>query len=300
MADLAVNQFALGEDPDAYVFGRGCPVAVTDFDPAGFGDLTAGDKTAPGTNGTRFGRDTRAGKVLTFEMSVNTEDPATGRATWQAITSRWDAEAVRALPGAVVPLRMRLPGSAALRLYGRPRSLTPANTKLIRAGRVDLVADFQAAENSTFYADAEKSLTLSLLPNLSDGGISFPLDFPLSFVAGSEARPQGAVNAGDTATWPVIEIHGPVTNPAIEFVGTGLVLTLSTVLAFDQVATIDTRPWVAAVTRQDGASLAGALVGPRLAEFRLPVGATTVAFRGIDLTGTSSCVVRWRDAYSTP
>lgn len=294
-----MNQFAIGEEPDSYVFGHRCPVVVSSFDQGGFGEITAADATMPGADGTVFGRDTMAGRTLTIEMGVNQFDAETGRAAWRDITTRWNRPAVRSTPGAVVPLRMRMPGSATVRVYGRPRKADPANANLLNAGRVDLICDFQAADNA-FYGDVEQTLTLSLLPALSDGGLSCPIDCPIDFVAGSSARPVGVTNAGDLPTWPVIEFRGPVTNPAVEFAATGLTLTLSTALAYDQTVTIDTRPWVRTALRGDGASMAGYLSGPRLADLALPPGSTVVGFHGIDLTGTSSCVVRWRDAFSTP
>src|SRR5690606_20764520 len=113
-------------------------------------------------------------------------------------------------------------------------------------------------------------------------------------------RQDAVIVGGDTDTWPVITIRGPVAQPSIRLVGTDVAVRLDTTLAGDRSVTIDPRPWARSVLRDDGASLAGALRGSPLAALRLPPGQTVVHFGGTDLSGQSSASIRWRDAALTP
>lgn len=299
MAVLAESQFEL----DGYVFGRDMPVNVAVFDVGG-PEAELGDLALPGRDGTVFGRDTKQGPELVFEVNVLHRDPDAAKAEWAQLASRWDAPALRARPGEVAALRMRLPGSRTVVTYGRPRTLERTSSlALLKQGRIDATATFQCA-GSRFYADGEqpgtgvRSITLDLVTD-AGGGITWPVTWPIVWGAAGE-RQDAVVNSGEAPSWPVITFHGPVAQPSLELVGTGRALRLDTTLAFDRSVTVDTRPWAQTVLRDDGASMAGVLRGASLAEFQLPVGQTTLAYRGTDMSGQSTCTVAWRDAYTSP
>lgn len=301
MTVLADNQFALGEDAGEVLMGAGTNIRVGDFLPDGTGDITAGDVLLPGEDGTAFGRDTYAGQTMTLELTIrDLNDPAAARTSWRRLVAAWNAAALRQDPGAVVPLRMKLPGSPAVRVYGRPRKYTPVSTVLADKGVIPLNLEFQASD-AVWYDDVEQSVPLSLLPPDSDGGLSFPLSFPLDFAPSSiSTAAQRAVNDGDLPTWAVVEFSGPISGASVEFVGTAIVPGISGALASDVTAVIDPRPWVRSATTNQGGNVAGRLTGPRLALMQLPPGSTALLFRGIDFTGNARARVRWRSAYSTP
>ena len=282
-------------------FGRDLPVEVTVFDVAG-AEAQVGDLDLPGQDGTVFGRDTKTGLELTFELSVNTRDPEQAKAEWGELATRWDAPAVRRSPRTVMPLRIRQPGSRVVVVYGRPRGLERTSTlALMKVGRIDGVATFQTAD-AYLYSDPDevgaRSIPLTLVAS-GGAGIEWPVTWPRAWgVQG--VRPDTVVNRGDSPSWPVITFHGPVANPSIELVGTGRALRLDTTLAFDRTITIDTRPWARTILRDDGASFAGVARGAALSDFQLPVGQTVMAYRGTDLSGQSRCTITWRDAYTSP
>lgn len=298
---LQESQFEIG----GYRFGRDLPVEVTVFDVAG-AETQVGDLDLPGQDGTVFGRDTKAGVELTFELSVNTRNPQDAKREWGELATRWDAAAVRSRARQVVALRVRTPGERTVVVYGRPRSLERTSSlALMKVGRIDGVATFQCAD-AYFYDDTgpdgeggPHSITLTLVASAGDGGIVWPVTWPV--VWGSQGvRQDAVVNRGDAPSWPVITFHGPVAQPSIELVGTGRRLSLDTTLAYDRSITIDTRPWARTILRDDGASFAGVARGASLSEFQLPVGQTVLAYRGTDLSGQSRCVIEWRNAYSSP
>lgn len=298
---LEESQFEIG----GYRFGRDLPIEVTTFDEGG-AEAQVGDLDLPGQDGTVFGRDTKAGMELTFELSVNTRSPDQAKAEWGELATRWDAAAVRSRARQVVPLRVRTPGERTVVVYGRPRSLERTSTlALMKVGRIDGVATFQCAD-AYFYDDTgpdgeggPHSITLTLVASAGDGGIVWPVTWPFTWGA-QGVRQDTVVNRGDSPSWPVITFHGPVAQPSIELVGTGRRLSLDTTLAYDRSITIDTRPWARTILRDDGASFAGVARGASLSEFQLPVGQTVLAYRGTDLSGQSRCVISWRDAYSSP
>lgn len=300
MAVLEEGQFELA----GIVFGADCPVEVAEFEP-GVGELETADLRPPGRDGTVFGRDYRDGPVLTWELFTTATTATAGKADWEQLQAAWDSPGVRLSPREVMPLRVRIPGGQTRLIYGRPRRFEVAESRLLSRGRVQMVADFQAAD-TTFYDDSSnggsggaRSIELTLVADSSQTGIVWPVTWPITWGAQGQ-RQDAAVNTGTAPAWPVITFHGPVAQPSLEIVGTGRALRLDTTIAFDQSITVDTRPWARTITRSDGASMAGVARGAALGDFQLPVGQTTLAYRGTDLSGQSRCVIEWRDAYSTP
>lgn len=130
-------------------------------------------------------------------------------------------------------------------------------------------------------------------------GFGFPLRFPLQ-LTGSSRRADTVLNSGDMETWPTFVFEGPLTNPSVEYVGTGRKLRLTTPIQAGHSVTVDTRPWVRTALQDGLYSVAGSLSGTRMADMALRPGSTVVAFRGQDPTGTSRCRIFWRDASATP
>lgn len=292
MIELGERQLELG----GVVFGDLTPIQVDDVD-LGDADVRLGDRDTPHHDGGQFGLDYRDGRTISVDLWTDTTTAADARSAWSALRRVWSADTVRATSRAVVPLRLRMPGSDTVRVYGRPRRLTPATQRMRDAGLVDLVGTFQTADR-LFYADAAHSITLTLVTT-GGGGITWPVEWPITWAPGG-TRQDSVINRGEAATWPVITIRGPVAQPSVELVGSGRRLRLDTTLAFDRSITIDTRPWRRTVLRDDGASFAGAVRGAALADFQVPVGQTFFAYRGTDMSGQSSCTITWRDATETP
>lgn len=277
------------------VFGHGTPLQVDDVS---FGDVSesVGDVELPGSDGLAMGVDTRGGRLLTFEVSTDTTSAVASRAAIAGLARVWDARTTRYTPRAVVELSMLLPGGGVRSVLGRPRKFTPSRLRERSDGRESWVATFQTTHPG--FLGVESSITLTLVAS-GGGGITWPLRWPVVWSPSGE-RQDAVVNVGDLVAWPVITINGPVAQPALSLVGTGLTLRLDATLAYDEVVTIDTRPGYRTVTRQDGASLAGSARGASLADFFLPPGSTVIHYSGTDLSGQSRATVSWRPVYSVP
>lgn len=295
MTDPSIWQFQIGDVP----FGDSTQIINTRFsvtEPA----ATTADQAMPGEDGWMFGRDYLQGRTLSWDLMVDCETAADGRALWQSLESAWDAADIRSTPGAVMPVRIQPPGGVAVLAYGRPRKIAPADLQFVRNGGVPITADF-ATVDRFFYDDVEQELGFGIRPTIgAGGGITWPVTWPVTWASADMSNSDVAVNAGNAPTWPVITFTGPVTNPTI-VVGDNLhTLKLVTTIAENQSVTIDTRPWARSVVRGDGGSLAGAVRGSRLADLVLPPGPTLISMQGIDLSGTAGGQIRWRSAYTTP
>jgi hypothetical protein len=269
-----------------------------------YGDSDTGDTPLPRADGIRFGQDFRAAATITFEVGVDAVDDAptllarhgANLSRLSAMAQAWDAEAVRkrfATPAVLSTVQ----GSRARRFYGRPRKWAPAASKLTRQGYTPVVCTFACLED-TAYDDREQIVRVDLVPPPHRGLIG-PLTTPLTMTGESSSKVAGDVIVGGTkATWPVITIYGPISQPVCEVVGQWKA-SLNLSLGMGERVVIDPRPWARTVLR-GGASVAGLLYRgtPRLEDMRLPVGRRDFVLRGTDDTGSAYMTVAWRDAYA--
>ena len=283
MATLSDRQFEM----DGYLFGRHAPtgVEVTDVD-FGSPEARSTDVDRPRADGTRFGREWRAGREITLEVATMHHTDAV-LAELGKLCAAWDAAATRTAPGTLSVLRYNVNGRTR-RVYGRPRKIEMDATEY-KWGKVLVTMTF-VTEGPYFYADEPATVSMGLSA-ASTGGFVFPMYFPASTVGFSEAR--------DTVTIPslspspaVYKVKGPITSPVIECPGRWQCELLMDLESYQEI-TIDTRPWNLSVRDQDGVSRAGRLstTSPRLPEMWITPGGNDVILRGSDLTGTSRLTV---------
>ncbi|USL85076.1 minor tail protein [Arthrobacter phage SWEP2] len=272
-----------GSVASGYVFNKapeiGAPSAVVD------------DQGRPRADGVAFGLDYLGGRTVAFDLTVNGTDEDDARALLATLARAWRADVVRSTPGAVATLT----ASSGRVTFGRPRRFA-SNDDLLPSGMSKVLVDFACAD-SVWYGP-EQSADVALVPE-PGGGLLAPLASPLSTTATSD-RSRAFTVTSDLPTWPVFEIHGPITNPVVEVVGL-LRMEFRLSLAFDQTLVVDTRPW-ARSTLLDGASKAGSLTrtSTRLSQAAIPAGEHELVLRGDSDSGTASASIRWRDAYPTP
>ena len=262
-----------------------------------------GDRDRPGEDGRVFGRDFRTAKTVVFEIGVITDHLSydAHRANLDyldRLEGFWVDEQWREDPTAFAMLRSHEAGQT-WRCYGRPRRYEPADGKLTELGFTPVIADFPMVDNQ-WYADTESVALIGLLSG-SQGGLKAPLKAPLSTTQASSGAGSLTVG-GSRATWPVVEFHGPITNPEVT-IGNVLRVGITGTLAYDEVIVFDPRPWQRRVYRQsDGAGMGGKVSAatPVMKKAKLPPGAYTLTYTGLDITGTSTCTIRWRNARSRP
>lgn len=299
MTDLADFQFELLPSTsaiDGMVFGIGADVSLdADGFLPGEDDWEDQDQDNPTRGGTGFGRDVLKGPTWGWNLHTNGVDTATALEALGRFKSAWRAKDIRQKPGAVTVMRYRLNGRYR-RIWGRPRRLAAPPTNEILSGKIPITVDFKAADSYT-YDDEDKVLTLTLQQG-STGGFVFPLAFPFTTLPVGLAQQQ-AVVGGDADTYPVVRFRGPVVNPSLETDDWTLALDLS-IGAGDYVE-VDLRPWAMTAMYNGDYSVAGAL-GRRqyMAKMKFQPGAgTMMVYRGVSDSTSSTCEVRWSDAWNS-
>jgi hypothetical protein len=183
--------------------------------------------------------------------------------------------------------------------YGRPRNFKETYGAVER-GFAPIDCDFQCVDE-VFYDDVLTIQDIGL-QNPPVDGLTFPNTLPFRLTQYQQNFTTVHVG-GDSETWPMFVIHGPVTNPTIQYDNTW-VITLLTSIDHTQTITIDPRPWYRR-TQLSGAgitNLAGAYTqdSPVMREMRFAPGQHTVLFGGLDPTLTSYLTVSWRSANGSP
>lgn len=257
-------------------------------------DIRIADVDRPRGDGVSFGMDYRGGRTISFDLGVRAQTELAARDEAARLITAWRADRVRLKPGSVAELTARYAGRERV-VYGRPRRLAPDYSDVAVNCFVGVTADF-ACVDDLFYDPEWEEARMTTSPQLG-GGLLAPLAAPLSTTLNSD-RSAGITVATDLPAWPVIEIHGPITNPGVEIVGVFKVEVQAQLVTGD-VAVIDTRPWVRSAKLNNWGSLGGAVRGTRLSQVRIPAGNHEVVLRGLDPSGTASAVVRWQRAYST-
>lgn len=117
-----------------------------------------------------------------------------------------------------------------------------AGTKITKTNDWTLVWSIQlAAPDPVRYAAVLRQLSTTL-PFVPDGGLTFPLTFPLNFGPLPQGGQLTVHSSGTADTWPVFKITGPITGPIIssETTGDRLLFDSGFAVGADQTLTIDT------------------------------------------------------------
>ena len=299
MADL--NEWRL--DYDAVSFTFGTLASTYPFSAQveiGEVEITTQDQRHPTSDGVVMGKDSLGGFDLIYRLTTIPAFPAPAKpwdapmTLFSAFRSKWRADSVRTVPGKYATLlnvdRNRM-------VYGRPRKMQQ-DMKMARKGVIGYVATFET-NDPNFYSGTQKSSTITPVP-ASVGGFVAPITAPIG-VDASTATTATPANDGDLPTWPVIEFHGPGKQFGLELLSGSTVLWSVNVdgeLQFDEVLTVDTRPWSRSAT-VNGKPANGRIRGTQIEKCQLPVGTYQWRFTVNDRTGTAFAVMKWRDAFAS-
>lgn len=296
VAELSDWQFELG----GMTFGYGLPLAVSRFEKSG-SEVRDQDVPAVAGDWRVFGRDRKTPGVWSWDLFTDMQNATGALAVLDQAEAVWDGELYRSRPQLVQPLRYRLAGRTR-RVFGRPRRFTAVPTTLAEQGRIDAVADFALAEPWS-YDDTEQSLRLTTAATVLGTPTTFPLSFPFLWGASAGSPRHGQITVGGTRpTWLRVTFTGPVgttlTDPYV-IVGEEVFQLRGVVLPEEQIV-VSSLPWEQGVFRGDGTTSSVTLdPTARLSQLRVAPGTHTVSFGGIDNTGTATCTVAWRDAYTS-
>jgi hypothetical protein len=154
------------------------------------------------------------------------------------------------------------------------------------------------AEKPFIFGELQEEDTSFLSPS-GGGGFTFPFSF--SFTFASSGAPNGGVvvhNGGEVDTYPIVRVHGPVTDPILRNDTTGQRVTLTGVtIAGGLYADYDM--WEETITRSDGVDLQGFIVTSTSEFFPLVSGDNIIVLSGSATSVTSThATVYWRNSYA--
>ena len=278
------------------------------FDGIGSAELRTSEREKPSEDGISFGYEFLGKRTWTISGSVKPGEgsvPGDASTAWDSVSKlmrAWDFNRARLTPRAVVPLYFKRPGRELMVVYGRPERIDPDPTQSY-VGFVSYQASFRQSDPK-FYSDAEQTMVLTASQPYV-GGILLNEDmdaFQLPFTTTATTSREGVlITGGDIESAPIITFEGPSSNPKLQLLNNDdsvrWTMTLLTTLGSDDVVTIDPRLWARTVLRNDGASLAGSLRGPRLAEILVPPGNNEFVYTASSSGGTSNCTIKLRNAW---
>lgn len=293
-ADLVNYQWELG----GVVFGVDSPVQhEADATPGTYSWRTQ-DQQTPGRDANSFGRDLIEPGTWAFKLFVDGKDEANALEILEDLGDIWRGDDVRSRVGAVKELRYRLGGRTRV-CYGRPRRFDYTLNNAFMSGYIPVTADFKMA-SELYFDDFENYIDVGFLQPTT-GGFEAPFITPLTTEnIGGPNVPYTFAVGGRKPTPMMIDFKGPLTNnPSLQIDGR-FVAQLQRDVPDGVTVTVDARPWVSAVYREDDAGVAG-ILSPRsrMPDMKLSVGTHVATLGGSSPTGTGKCRIRWRPAYPT-
>jgi hypothetical protein len=305
-----------------------------------FGDIDGSDAAMPGEDGVRMGRDYQRSATVSLELGVDGSrtliDRHWPRRPWgrgerigdwtdmeaalanlfkdaksahergldgvNLLRQVWRADGIRVKAGRVAWLSHTF-GGRTRQLYGRPRKIAVAHSRLARQGYTPVVAEFVAVDDR-FYDSTEQEA--ELYDHRAKGDLPSRPGRPLPDWLYTSKKTVSFKQVGTLNTYPYIEIYGPCKNPKITVSNLWAVQLATTISAGDRVV-IDPRPWMRTVTYYDGATSRGSVAdkltraSPMLKEMFFPPGywTATLAYTKTSATQEGPTVrIAWRDAFS--
>lgn len=290
---------------DGFRFGRGTFVHVTNSEISS-PEIRTDDIPASRADGMLMGRDYYNGLTITFDINIKTrnltDNGETAKALHRHMAQSWFTEDTtigpsRMTPGEVSELYLS-DSDRTLIAYGRPRDYQPTRGRT-RSGWIPVTATFKTITHKFYEAEWQHG-SITSAPS-SSTGLILPFTFPLSTVA-TQVLDDFLFVDGNTETWLLSRITGPISAPKIEVTNYYTIETSSDFsLGANEWLEIDPRPWARKVLKNGTTPVAGKFTATsrRLSMQTLPPGVHRVTLRGTDPTGTARLETSWRNAWST-
>ena len=276
---------------DGYSFGTAAHNVVILEDGFDTGAVSPRAQDAELRDYTLFGRDYYTAPTWAFTLGISHDDDAD--AIMADLARVWRNPAVRLTPGVTSTLQFKRNGRE-YRVYGRPRRFAMVPDAVADPNWQMVDADFRV-DGALMYADEEQMANLSLGEQIEDAGVILPETKPW-LLGGTTASGTAIANVQTLDPAPFVAtitaVGGPLSQFSLE--GDGWALDFGMTLEAGQSLTVDTRAMTALLS---GSSVAGALSRRSSLAARLWAGSSTLAFTGIDPTGTATATVTWRSTY---
>lgn len=155
---------------------------------------------------------------------------------------------------------------------------------------------FQAGD-PLIYASAQSQVDTGTI-GAPSGTETFPFGYPAGFGVTSSAVAGVAVNAGTAPTWPVFQVYGPASSPAVQIAETGESFVLmGLTIASGHYVEVDVRANTVTLDGDPEQSLVSYL-DPGTARLpKLGVGTNTINFYGGTVASAAKVRTIWHDGY---
>jgi hypothetical protein len=298
---VAENQWEFTNSAgDTFLFGHGTDLTVID----GTGIVDIPDRTAQEIQaddrdgGYASGEDFLGLRRVTLNLAFGySEIAGADNQTQSQLT-----ETALAYLGAYLA-RGRGDGTLAVRREGRmePRLLTcrpkrsawPNNFELSQLGQVKGVVEFLATDPLWYsYTEHQVNVTLAQAPV----GRSYPRSYPLTYATTGTLGNGFALNGGLMATYPIIRVFGPVTNPVIRNVQQDRIISLAMTINAGDYVELD---FFSHAVLLNGTASRRGLLSTQSKWFTLEPGTTELTFNAATSDPAAHLEIHWRDAYAT-
>lgn len=250
--------------------------------------VRAGDLVVAGRDGSRGGTDYLESRTITVTVVVFGDTEAEFRANVAALRA-----AFQPTRAATKLLRFKIGGLAddeIARVECRVRAASMPIVSDWFNGVAEAVVQL-VAPDPLVYGDTLHSETTTL--PTTEGGLEFPVEFPITFGAVSTGGRIVAENAGTWETGALIRLDGPATTPRVENVTTGQTIELDMTIVDGDFVVIDT---AARTIMLNGTSSRYSTLTADSEWFMLQPGDNELTFRA-PVSSAATMTVAWRSAW---
>jgi hypothetical protein len=286
-------------------FGRGTVVHVSGSEISS-PTIRTDDVSVARADGLMMGREYYDGLTITFDINIKTrglgDNGTAAKALHRSMAQAWFTEdtgvgASRITPGEVSELYLT-DDDRTLVTYGRPRTISLLVGVLVLVGFLLQLRSIRSRTNSM-----KLSGNTVPLPVLRQHLLVWYrlFIFPLNTFS-VQVLDDFAIVDGNTETWLLTKIYGPISAPKVEITNYYTIETSSDFsLGPNEWLEIDPRPWSRKVMKNGTTPCAGKFTAQsrRISMQTLPPGVHRIVLRGNDPTGTARLETSWRNAWST-
>jgi hypothetical protein len=275
----------LGWSYNGLTFGNGTSLGVIETD--GFDDLPpirSADAPKAGSHGSFAGLDLLGERTMTITMAVQ----GTDRSSYDALVQQLSAAFV--VQSADLPLLCGDNGNR--RINCRPRKMALPRKRAFHGTFHDAALIELVAVDPRVYDAVLQQPNTGMAATA--GGMTFNATFPLAFGSAGAGGSLMVTNAGSFATDWTATIAGPVVNPVIDNLSTGVSIQLAITLNVGDSLVLDS---LSRTIRLNGTASRTSTLQPGSTWWTLPPGTTLLRFRNNGASDVGTLTFAFRSAW---
>ena len=274
---------------NGFVFGGGnSPYQILQIDGLeALPDLRVQDSDRGYQDGMFSGRDFFSGRTITVTMQILSGNGLTAQANFNLLRA-----ALQPQQTGTTPLQFQLSGGENLQyINARVRKAISTIDPDYTYGKIKAQFEFFCPD-FRYYDNTTQTATMAVTQPL---GRTYNRTYNLTFGGGSQTQTATITNNGDTTTYPIITIYGPIINPVVGSTTSGQNLSFNYTMGQSDIIVIDLQNKTVLLNGNPARNL---LLGSSQ-WFAAPPGTSLYYFTGTGTTiGQTSATVQWNNAYA--